>query len=300
MTFFAFSLVFLSALLHAGWNLIGKSNQGSGSAFFLASSCAPALILTPFIGWYFVSASGVDWPSEFIVFVLLSGVCQAIYLLGLANAYKQADIGVIYPIARALPVLMVGLGAYLLGQSLETHQWVGFSLLTIGCLLVPLTSFKQLSWSSYLNLGVLWALVAAIGTTGYSIIDKQAIDLLAQAVSGSHHPASSAVFYLAIQFWSMVFSLTIWLLVRGDRSAFSQAWRIRKKGSIAGMMMGSTYALVLYAMSMTENVSMVVALRQISIVFGLAMGVLILKEKWHATRGIGVSLIVLGLITALT
>lgn len=299
MTLFAFLLVLFSALLHAGWNLIGKSNQGSGSAFFLASSLAPALILTPFIVWFLVSASSVEWPIEFMVFVLLSGACQAVYLLGLANAYQQADIGVIYPIARALPVLMVGIGTYWLGHNLEFHQWVGFSLLTIGCLLVPLINFKQLNWSSYLNLGVLWAVVAAVGTTGYSIIDKQAIDLLNTTVSSIHSSASSAVFYLAVQFWSMVLSLVIWLLLKRDKKAFLQAWQIRKKGAIAGVMMGGTYALVLYAMSMTDNVSLVVALRQVSIVFGLAMGVFILKEKWYATRGVGVGLILLGLITAL-
>ncbi|MDN3681975.1 EamA family transporter [Vibrio tapetis subsp. quintayensis] len=300
MTLFAFLLVLFSALLHAGWNLIGKSNQGSGSAFFLASALAPALLLTPFIVWFLVSASSADWPVEFMMLVLLSGVCQAVYLLGLANAYQQADIGVIYPIARAMPVLMVGFGTYLLGQNLDVHQWVGFSLLTVGCLLVPLTNFKQLNWSSYFNLGVLWAVVAAIGTTGYSIIDKQAIDLLNITVAGMHSSVSSAVFYLAVQFWSMVLSLVIWLMIKRDNIAFSQAWQIRKKGAIAGVMMGGTYALVLYAMSMTENVSLVVALRQVSIVFGLAMGVLILKEKWYATRGVGVGLIVLGLITALS
>lgn len=35
---------------------------------------------------------------------------------------------------------------------------------------------------------------------------------------------------------------------------------------------GGTYSLVLYAMTLTENVSFIVALRQTSIVFGLFMG----------------------------
>ncbi len=37
-----------------------------------------------------------------------SGIAQIVYLVGLIMAYKHADVGVIYPIARALPVMMVG------------------------------------------------------------------------------------------------------------------------------------------------------------------------------------------------
>ncbi len=38
-----------------------------------------------------------------------------------------------------------------------------------------------------------------------------------------------------------------------------------------------------FAMTMTENVSLVV-LRQVSIIFGVVMGDLLLKENWHVTR----------------
>lgn len=65
-------------------------------------------------------------------------------------------------------------------------------------------------------------------------------------------------------------------------------------------MMASTYGLVLFAMTMTDNVSLVVALRQISIVFGLFMGIWFLSEKWYLTRGLGVTSIVAGIILALT
>lgn len=47
MEFSAIVIVIISALLHAGWNVLGKSNQGSGSSFFLASGFAAAAILTP-------------------------------------------------------------------------------------------------------------------------------------------------------------------------------------------------------------------------------------------------------------
>lgn len=61
-------------------------------------------------------------------------------------------------------------------------------------------------------------------------------------------------------------------------------------------MMSTTYGLVLYAMTMTENVSYVVALRQVSIVIGMVFGVFFLSEKLMPTRVLGSGLILLGLI----
>ncbi|USD67697.1 EamA family transporter [Vibrio sp. SCSIO 43136] len=299
MSLAAALLVIFSALLHAGWNIIGKSHQGSGSAFFIASTSSAAILLSPYIIWFALSADLSALSGEFWWLVLLSGVFQAIYVLGLAKAYKQSDIGVIYPIARALPVLMVGVGTLLwFEQTLEPKQWFGFVLLTIGCLLVPLERFRQFQWTHYANWGVFWALIAAIGTTGYSILDKAALEILQS--HQFHHDVHNSVFFLAVQFWSLSFMLGLYLVIMEPKAVFTQAWCVKRRATLAGTMMGLTYCLVLFAMTMTENVSLIVALRQISIVFGLLLGVLILKERWMMTRGVGVALIVVGLITALT
>lgn len=202
--------------------------------------------------------------------------------------------------ARALPVLMVGLGTVLIGYELSINQWLGFALITLGCLFVPLKQFSELRLKAYLNLGVLWALIAAIGTTGYSIIDKEALLLLEPLSTSTITNKHTAIFYLGIQFWAIVIPLSIWLLVTNQRVEFTNAWILRKKATVAGIMMASTYGLVLFAMTMTENVSLVVALRQVSIIFGVVMGIYFLKEKWHVTRGVGVVFIIAGLVISLT
>ncbi|WP_394246061.1 multidrug transporter [Vibrio profundi] len=295
----AILIVIFSALLHAGWNILGKSNQGSGSSFFLASGLAAALLLTPYLTWYMNTIGFAELPNAFWQLLLLSGLCQIVYLIGLGVAYKQADIGVIYPMARALPVLMVGVGTVVLGYELSTNQWFGFSLITLGCLFVPLKSFQDLKIKAYLNLGVLWALVAAIGTTGYSIIDKESLIILDQIQNSTITNKHSSIFYLGMQFWAIVIPLSLWLLVSNQRVEFENAWLQRKRATAAGVMMAATYGLVLFAMTMTENVSLVVALRQISIIFGVVMGIYFLKEKWHVTRGVGVILILSGLVISL-
>lgn len=300
MSFWAFFLVVISAFLHAGWNILGKSNQSSGPAFFLASTGAAASLLTPYLIWYLVTIGFDSLPMLFWQLLFISGVCQMIYMIGLAYAYKQADIGVIYPMARALPVLMVGYGTFLLGYELSVSQWLGFMVITLGCLLVPLTRFRELSVKAYLNLGVLWALVAAIGTTGYSIVDKEALIQLNQVAAALLSDSYSAIFYLGMQFWAMFFPLIIWVCLSGHRHELANAISIIKPSVTAGVMMATTYGLVLYAMTMTDNVSLVVALRQVSIIFGLLMGIVLLGEQWYRTRATGVIMIALGLVLSLS
>jgi uncharacterized membrane protein len=103
-----------------------------------------------------------------------------------------------------------------------------------------------------------------------------------------------------VQFAAIAFVLVTWLLATNKRSELALTWQHRYRSSIAGIMMGLTYGIVLYAMTMVDNVSYVVAMRQVSIVFGLLMGIWFLNEKWLYTRGIGVTLVLIGLVVALT
>ncbi len=299
MDFLAIALVVFSAVLHAGWNILGKSHSGSGVAFTMAASLSACGVLTPSLIWYLITLGWTSLPVEFWGMLAFSGIAQIVYLVGLIMAYKHADVGVIYPIARALPVMMVGGFSVALGHALSSQQWLGFVLITFGCILVPLTHVRQVSLVAYLNVGVFWALIAAIGTTGYSVVDKEALTLLTQQASTIFNDQYSAIFYLGAQFWAMGLPVLLWCLITGNDQELQAAWRIRKSASMAGIMMASTYGLVLFAMTMTDNVSLVVALRQISIVFGLLMGIWLLAEKWYLTRGIGVAFILAGIVLSL-
>ncbi|MCL9776873.1 EamA family transporter [Vibrio methylphosphonaticus] len=298
MTFYAVLLVVFSALLHAGWNVLGKSNNGSGYSFTLGASLAPFFLLSPYLIWC-LSVIGFDnLTLSFWRLLLFSAVGQVVYLVGLLRAYNLGDIGVIYPIARALPVLMVGVSTVVIGQALTFNAWLGFIILTLGCLLVPMRHFNDFSWRSYVNLGVFWAFIAAVGTTIYSVVDKQALSWLQLETDGlSSHQI--AIFFLGMQFAAIALVLISWLLLTGKRHELVLTWQCRYRSATAGIMMALTYGMVLFAMTMVDNVSYVVALRQVSIIFGVLMGIWFLKEKWFYTRGIGVSLVLVGLLIAL-
>lgn len=299
MSVWAILLVVFSAFLHASWNILGKANKATVQSFFFMTSFSMALLLSPFLLWFYFTAGSQYFSNQFWLLLFFSGLLQIIYLLGLGFAYKKADISLVYPMARALPVLMVGCIALMLGQAITLMQWLGFSILTVGCLLVPLTTLRQVSLASYCNVGIVWAIVAALGTAGYSIIDKLALSELSSQLQTIHQQPLIALFYLAIQFWAIALPLALSFLVTGQSQQFKQSWQIKVPAFCAGLIMAITYGLVLYAMLLTDNVSLVVALRQVSIVFGLLLASILLKEELYKPRIVGCALIVGGIIIAL-
>lgn len=104
MSWTAFFLVLVSVFLHAGWNFLSKSGRPS-AAFYLVMSMTSATIWLPF--FLFSGLDAGKLPFSFWLYWIGSGVCEVLYVLGLFKAYSKCDISMAYPLARALPVLMV-------------------------------------------------------------------------------------------------------------------------------------------------------------------------------------------------
>lgn len=293
MSGFALGLVVLSAVLHAAWNLLGKSRQPS-PAFFAVASFSTGGLLLPVIGT--VLGAAAPLPEAFWWVLLGSGFCQMVYLASLARAYRQADVGVVYPVARALPVLMVASVSGLLGQTLPMLALLGMGLVTVGCLVVPVVSFRRWRWQLYGQAGCAWALLAALGTAGYSVLDEQALTLMAGHYPSVLAPSLMAVAYLGMQFMVTGSWLMLWCCHRTGRQQLRQSWVDWRVALLTVVMMGGTYGLVLLAMSLTENVSYVVALRQLSIPVGVGLGIWLLREPAHRPRLLGAGLVCVGLV----
>lgn len=293
MSVFAFVLVVLSAVIHASWNLLGKSRTPT-PAFFCVASLGAGVLLVPVIWVVLTSASPL--PFSYWLLLTVSGFCQMVYMASLARAYQQADVGVVYPIARALPVLMVAAASTLLGQSMPILAWAGMVLVTLGCLMVPVVSFRRWHWRAYWHGGCLWALLAAIGTAGYSVLDNHALAVMTAHYQHAVSPMWIAFGYLGMQFIVTGLWLLLWCCSGSGRRQLRQGWQDRKVALLTGIMMGGTYGLVLLAMTLTENVSYVVALRQLSIPVGVGLGIWLLREPAHRPRLVGAGLVCLGLV----
>ena len=293
MTPAALALVLVSVCMHAGWNVLGKRNAPSLAFFALAYGAGGAVML-PLL-WLGPALSAL--PSMFWGWLALSGLCQMFYLGGLAWAYARGEVSVLYPIARALPVVLVPLVSIALLGSRVLDRWdgLGMALVVVGALCLPLSRPEARRLSTYLTPAMGFALLAAAGTVGYSLIDKQALGLMQGA--GYSGLTAGAVFMVLQAVMTLTWAIPLLALLPAERR---RLLALRQQGPTmlvaTGLMMTCTYGLVLIAMAITDEVSYVVALRQLSIPVGVLMGVLWLKEPASTAKGVGTLVMLAGLV----
>lgn len=290
----ALALVFISTFLHAGWNLIAHS-QRRDQAFFLRASLVVGLAgLAPVIWGELVG--NAPFPGAVWWLLAATGVFQAFYFLGLTRAYGSGDFTVVYPVARALPVLILVFVDLARGRVPSPLGWLGIILVVLGCFLSPLVSLRNIRWERYVNVTGFWVLVTAMGGVGYSTIDKIAAEQLAPG-------ASTAARYGLME--TLITAGYLWLLLRvlpGPPQAITEPAKVRwRKSALTGIIIFVGYWLILWAFQLSTYVSYVVALRQFSIVIGVVAGAILLHEPAPRLRisaavviAIGVAAIAVG------
>jgi len=297
MTWTAALLIVISAFTHAGWNLIGK-RQNPSLAFFFVGGIAAVAVLSPAFWLYSDALRYV--PVTGWVLVVVTGIAQLVYYAGLADGYRRGDMSLVYPLARALPVLMVAGVNLALGRGDEIGNvaLAGMVLVAAGCLLLPLADFRRVG--GYVTPVTLFALVAALGTTGYTIIDDTALRLLRGTDTVGLDVTQVTLLYIALQTTSATAMLGLGTLVMpperrrlvtmlGSRSMALSA-------GVTGVAIVATYGLVLAAMPLVSNVSYVAAFRQLSIPIGAVFGLTLQGESRYRPRILGVAVVTLGLV----
>lgn len=294
----AIVLIVLSAFMHVGWNLLSK-RQNPSAAFFLVTSITGALLFSPTLVLYRDTLMH-HIPCRVWILLVVTGFFMALYYAALAGAYRSGDMSVAYPIARSSPVIIVSIVTLILGRGDQVSMMcvVGSMLVVIGCFLIPLHRLGDLRWSHYLNPTCGLAILAAVGTAGYSLVDDEALRQLrthAQVALGNT-PMTLLYACLEALFVSLWLSLFI-ALRRESRQRLGHVLRTNKQRAVlAGVIIHLTYGLVLIAMAFSSNVSYVVGFRQLSIPFGAILSILVLREAPHAPKLAGVTIMSIGLV----
>ena len=298
MTLSAFGLILLSIFLHVGWNLISKKSRPS-AAFYLLNSVTSFCIYVPCVFF-----AGIDWSAfgtGFWLFVLGSITSEILYFIGLFKTYRSTDISLAYPMVRALPVLLVAAVTTLcgIGKELSPVALIGMFIVFAGCLMMPLEKFSQFSWRNYMTPVLGFMILAACGTTGYTIFDGMLIPQLLANAKG--HPLAVTGAFIALLEFGITTGLSIYVLSRQEeRQEFAKLAGHSWMPHLCGICSSSAYILVVLAMPLVTNLSYVQAFRQMSLPLGVAAGIFLLKEKCPPVRLAGVGAVVAGLvITAL-
>lgn len=292
----AILLITLSAFIHAFWNFFSK-RQNPSIAFFLIASVVSAFLIAPLLVIYRYGLpffTTTDW-----LLVGATGICQAIYYVGLSGAYRNGDLSLAYPLARALPVLLVALISLALGRGnqIGALAFIGFILVATGCLIFPLPNFGELKLRHYLNICCLFAALAALGTTGYTLIDDQILRNLRTAPGMPLVKTQITLLFMALENISLTTALAIYTcLHRSDYHILRSTWKTTwLPASGAGLMMTGAYGLVLLSMAFVTNVSYVSAFRQVSLPIGVFLGMVVHREPRYLPRLVGLAIILAGL-----
>ena len=285
MNGFAIFLVLTSTFFHAGWNLFTRRERSEHTFLLRAIFMVAVLGFVPgIVAYRFIT----PWPSRVWFCAMLTGVFAGVYFFALARAYSSGDFTVVYPVARSLPVLMVGVGDMVRRQMPTPIGWLGMTLVAMACLFVPLHSLKEIRAKLYFNKTVGWALLTAVATTGYSLTDKFAIEAV------SRGPLSAAVYgYAFYSFATIVFFFLVTIFGRKGEDRASVGWL---KPALAGSLTFGSYGLILWAYQYVGQAGYVVAFRQFSILIGVVIAILWFREKGALIRITAACLMVLGLV----
>lgn len=303
MTIIAFTLITVSAFLHASWNLIGK-RQNPSSAFFCVAVVATAVFLSPLL--LFNRPILPLIPRNVWALILLSGAFQTLYLTGLARAYKRGDLSLIYPLVRALPIMMVAAISlsFGTGETISPLGLVGMLLITIGCVVLPLSHFDELRLSNYRNSGALLALIAALGTVGYTLLDDTILWSLRGATATSTTLSTSVsipqitLLYITLSTCCTAVFMALYVgLIPAERQRLHIIWHNNLRSTIlVGMITMLSYGLVLASFNYVTNVSYAAAFRQLSIPIGVLFGFIVQKESFPLPKIVGIIIICSGLL----
>ncbi len=297
MTFISILLITTSVFAHVLWNLLSKQQNPSG-AFFLLATTAAVFSLLPGL-WIF--REGFSHISPLVCFfVIITGWFQAIYYVGLAEAYQRGDMSLAYPLVRAIPVLLITACNFIIGRGEQISKTglTGILIVTLGCLILPMRNFNSLNLRNYLSKGYLYTVFAAIGTCGYTMIDDQALHLLRQTVQPIFSTNQTTLFYIILQTFSTWVALLLFVITRKtERKQLQKVWLTAKvHAAISGIIITAAYGLVLASMAYVSNVSYVAAFRQLSIPLGATIAIFVFKEPAYTPKLMGITIVFGGLV----
>ncbi len=282
MTLLALLLVLAAALAHATWNLLLK--RSGRPLIYTWNICVAGTIATLPVALYVLSGSTISLTGW--GFFLGTAVIHAFYFTLLAQAYEHGDMSLVYPLARGMGVALTPIGAVLiLGEHISLPQGLGIAGIVMGLLILqipPDLSKQTLAAHFRPAAGLIFAVVTGMTIATYSLWDK---------VGVSHVPP---LLYVTGAFLGPAITMS-WLLRRRVKELIG-TWRVHPVTMGAGAVLSPlAYSLALVALSIAQ-VSQVAPLREVGVVIGTVLGIIVLREQSPVPRIGGATVIALGAI----
>ncbi|ASK62200.1 EamA family transporter [Virgibacillus phasianinus] len=281
MSLLAFVLIIISAFMHATWNYLAKRSNG-GFAFVWLYTAISATVYAPFVIFLLIYQNiSIGWLE--IGFIAGSAIIHLGYALTLQNGYKIGDLSLIYPVARGTgPMLVAIIAVFIYDEQLSPAGIMGIILIILSVFIITggLRVLKQSAAIMPLGYGFLIGIMIA----GYTLLDKGAVSVF-------------LISPLLLNYGSILGQLILlspyarshWKDVRSD-------WKSHRKEAIGvGVLNPLAYILVLTTMVFTP-VSYVAPVREVSILIGAIMGMVLLSEGFGLRRIVAAGIMVIGIV----
>lgn len=279
MTPLALALVILAAGAHVTWNYLAKSSRDP--LVFTWSFTAVASVL--YLPLALATALRSPVPSEGWPFVAGTVALHVAYFYALSAAYRSGDLSLVYPVARGTGIALVPIvGVLVLGERVSPVGVVGIAAIVLGVLGAHGADLLALGPGQALaKPGIRLALLTGVTIAGYSAWDKAGVALVAPAL------------YNYFLFLGQAITFAPLVLLR-RRALLEADWRQRRLEIFAAALLSPlAYLLVLIAMTISP-VSYVAPAREVAVVLGALVGVLVLKDPHPRSRVAGATLVTLG------
>jgi drug/metabolite transporter (DMT)-like permease len=227
----------------------------------------------------FAPVAALTWrvEAEAVPYIVASALLELGYFAFLAAAYRAADVGLVYPVARGSAPVLALLGAVvIMGRSTSAGQIVGVVAVTIGILLVCGVGIADASSD---RRGVLLALATAVFIAGYTLVDKE----------GLEHAGPIPYIELVLIGPALVYGAFV-LRTRGGAAIRGEA---TPRLVLVALLLFGTYILVLLALREAPAAS-VSAVRETSVVIATVLAALAAHQPLRPSRIAGASLVALG------
>lgn len=275
-------MLLAAAAMHAGWNLLLKQVEEKYIVSWWAALLNLTLLPPAFLIW--------GLPATHIwLYLLASGLTEALYMAALASAYRLSDFSLVYPIARgAAPAFLALWAVIFLGEHLTLLGAIGLALVIGGLIIVGGSGLLRSRGSAHSvrisRLAILLALSVALLISIYSTIDGAAVKQTAPTPYTLMALSLSGVFF------------TPFAMQRGGWRRMAAVgvahWRRILAIGVIGLL---TYTLVLNAYAIAQ-VSYGGAIREVSVVFAALMGWKLLGEEMGWLRVFGATAIFCGIL----
>lgn len=284
----ALALVVLAGLIHALWNIAAKRANGDVRyAFFIAFFTV--LLWAP-LGLYLAWQQLPAWDAAAWACVLASGAIHVLYFIVLLRGYRQADLTVVYPLARGSGPLMSSLAAIVLfGEHISTLGFAGLAAVVLGVLLIAggpgiWRNAHSPAQRARTRTGLLYGLLTGLCIASYTLVDGYGVKALLLS--------PILMFYMAC----CVQALLMAVPVLQDRALARVHWQVQWKSALlVGGLSPVSYVLVLYALQLAP-LSHVAPAREVSMLFAALLGGHLLGEGERLARLLGAACIALGVV----